>query len=626
MPTRDAPQAFKMRVYFPKYVTINNRPLFVLYWLVSIITVGIAIYQFVAGKRYEIQKLPEGEISLCSQFCPAVDPSIASTPSYCQSTNDFGVGYNGVQCAPPCSSVQGQGTSTCMTQGEAMQYSTTTVFIPTFFKETKVKNPTYLTGNCDPGYTYLYDGKVCHSEGNYFVQGVEDQYIEFSHKYVVSKPTSSIFGDQPDISGDSLTDTDTIILGRDGEKKQTISAGSKIRFKISKLLELAGLDECCDKDIGDALDMDAGYERSEGGVQKLQSGSTSPTPRLTGVTITIDLDYTNEGGCRLSLQHNTVGLDGTAACLSVRARRQWSQSTSKGYALDASTTTPEQQQFQRDYSGILINFHIHGSFKFIDGSAFFRGMTTILIWMGIPVWILYFFAILFLGKLSTIYSRVIHQELSLASACVGLAGRLISHTSAFADVQDFPEGLSKKRLHERFQMIMQFSRDLDDTEVRKFVDFVYDGVSIAAGDGGPADDELIDVQDFCTVCSTNESLTFDSLVKIFDRDRRLGSFESFFQDDVIEQARSVAANDNMAEAVKHALVKTEKGLKSGASFTRAGAFNPIMLEQRFQMVEEEINKIQTEINKTLLKEKNLVKQVEHAEQKVKELGGSLEYS
>jgi|Transcript_1197 hypothetical protein len=621
MPTRDAPQPFKMRVYFPKYVTVNNKPLFLLFWLVWFVTIGIAVYQFIAGKRYEIRKLPEGEVSLCSQFCPA------STTAPTGQTG--GTTFGSFAYASFCTAVQGTASAeaeTCVSAGDAKQYGPSTLFIPTFFEDTKMMNPTYTSADagCSTSTGYAANsaesGPICRKDAKKWVPGVEQQSIEFSHRYIVQQPTSSIFGDQPDIYGNSLLDTTTVVLDRDGQKQKEFSSGQRISFTVAELLELAGLHECCDTEVGGALDLDASYTRADGGVV------TAKTARETGVSLVIDILYTNEGGCRLDLQHDTISLDGTAACMSVRARRQWTRATSRGHGATTSSGWAEYQQFQRQYSGIEISFHIHGAFKFIDASAFFRGMTTILIWMGIPIWIMYFFAILFLGNLSAIYSRVIHQELSLSGACVGLAGRLISHTSAFADVQDFPEGLSKKRLHERFQMIMQFSQDLDDQEVRKFVDFVYEGVAIAATEAEVGtDNELIDVQDFCTVCSTNESLTFDSLVKIFDRDRRLGTFESFFQDNVIEQARSIAANDTMSEAVKNALVK-QAGGRHGDTFSRgAGAFNAVMLEQRFQEVEEQINKIQTEMNKTLLKEKNIVKQVEFAEKNVERLGGTLQY-
>jgi hypothetical protein len=628
MPTRDAPRQMKMRVYFPKYVTINNAPLFILYWIVSIVTVGIAVYQFLAGKRYEIQKLPEGEVQLCSQFCPAVVPT--GSFSYCSSSSNFGGSYNGVNCVATCEDSGTQGTLNggreCMQASDMIQYSPTGIFIPTFYREEKVKNPTWLAGSCPYGMSPSYDNKVCKSSGNWFVKGVEQQTIEFSHKYAVAKPTSSIFGEQPDLEGDSLTDTQTVVMNPDGSENSKIAAGSPIRFTVAQLLTLAGLHECCGEEVGQALNMDESYTRPAGGVNNF-GGATLPTPRLTGVALTMDLIYTNTGKCSMNLNSPSIALDGTGACLSVRARRQWAQSTSYTYGdLTADATLKEYGQFERTYSGIQINFHIHGEFKFIDGSAFFRGMTTILIWMGIPIWILYFFAIFFLGKLSAIYNRVIHQELSLTGACVGLAGRLISHTSSFADVQDYPEGLSKKRLHERFKMIMQFSEDLDDTEVRKFVDFVYEGVAIAseASQGEVGDEnDLIDVQDFCTVCASNESLTFDALVKIFDRDRRLGTCETLFLDEVIDQARSVVANDALAETVKHALINRNAGATKEKG---AGAFNAVMLEQRFASVEEEINKIQQEMNKTLLKEKNLMKQVEFAEKNVEKLGGSLSYT
>jgi hypothetical protein len=419
----------------------------------------------------------------------------------------------------------------------------------------------------------------------------------------------------------------TVLLKRGGGEGKKFPAGQQIEFTVQELIDAAGLDECCtesDEKPGPVV-MDQGYTRSEGGV----FGNTSdPTPRLTGIVFVFQLDYTNENHCRIDLSHDKVDVSkekgdiNAVACLSVRARRQWTQVRRKSYLLPFA----DGSRIERTYSGILIDFKVGGTFKFNDVAAIFRGVTSIVIWLGIPIWVLYFFAIFFLGNLSSIYNRVIHQELSLSSACVGLAGRLISHTSAFADVQDFPEGLSKGRLHERFQMIMQYNTSLDEDEVQKFVDFVYAGIAIAGDEEQTGDAQnLIDVQDFCTVFSANEPLSFDSLVKIFDKDRTMGIAETLFQDEVIRSVRSVTANDEMSEAIKHAMVRQDKGELTIVKKQAIDTSNAAAMQARYTELEEEIKRNKISMERMLLKNKTLLKQITNAEENYKKLGGDYQF-
>merc|ERR1740130_1577462 len=145
--------------------------------------------------------------------------------------------------------------------------------------------------------------------------------------------------------------------------------------------------------------------------------------------------------------------------------------------------------------------------------------------------IVYYFAVFCLGRLSTVYSNCICENVNLGDACKGLATRLISHSAAYMDLQDSPEGISKKRLLERFRSILEHNENIDDREIKKYVDFVFEGMQSMAGeDDGSLLDETVNIQEFCTACSTNEPLNFQSMVMLFDKDRELSVLEHFFLD------------------------------------------------------------------------------------------------
>lgn len=612
----------KTRVFFPKYVRINNTQLAILYWLVWLVTMGIAVYQFVQGRRYELKMLPEGEVSTCSTLCPPRIP-VSSASAYCSASypaGSFAAPFeDSFSCAPICSS---SAAGFCLHQSDLIQYGSSTIFIPTAYQERILHQPASVVtgGTCTVG-TASANGQVCTEVNNYWVPGVEQQEIEFTHRFKVERP-ESFLGDEPDVEGDSMENVATMLLKADGSKRKIYNPGETLKFTVAELLSFAGIDEIGGSSNEAGVDLDAKYSRPH-----VVGGAQLPTVRLTGVTIGFDIFFTNEGACQKSFDSERVSAGdidtNELACIVIKADRQWT-GVEKTYQYNV-----DGSEVSRQFTGISIKFHVAGSFKFWDGGQIFRGLTTFLIWHSIPICILYFFVILFLGKVSVIYNRVIHQELSLSGGCIGLAGRLISHTSAFTDVRDTPIGLTKHRLHERFKTIMQFTDDLDDNEIQKFVDFVFDDVAVASATGSESvaefaeEAELIDVQDFCTVCGSNEMLTFDALVQIFDRDRTLNYLESLFVDDVITQSRNPQSIDEMNLRVKSAMVRTQDSDRYNAlgGAPAAGAFTTDHLTSRCEFIEDEINNINNECDRLISKQDIVKKQIANAEATLARLQG-----
>lgn len=204
-----------------------------------------------------------------------------------------------------------------------------------------------------------------------------------------------------------------------------------------------------------------------------------------------------------------------------------------------------------------------------------------------------------------------------------------SRTPQLLHVKDTPLGLTKKRLLERIKMIMQYNTALDDNEIQHFTDFVYEGVAVASVTE-PAtaievmeNAQLIDLQDFVRVCSSNESLSFDALVEIFDADRRLSIVENVFQDDCMRQARSSAANEEMKDRVNNAMVNTgslDRHINRSAGIS--GHYTADVLQTRCNNMESEILQIQKECNDLVEKQQSLVRTILYTEEKLKKLGES----
>mmetsp|Transcript_27011 Transcript_27011/g.46879 ORF Transcript_27011/g.46879 Transcript_27011/m.46879 type:complete len:595 (-) Transcript_27011:201-1985(-) len=579
----------KFKVYFPKFVTINNPRLGILYWVVMIITVGIAVYQFVADKRSEIEKLPIGDAQVCGALCQKTQTQFNTDMATCPDEGYKYNPYNPIGCMKGCASAGSSGP--CITAGEANQVEATGVFIPTFVQEN------------------TYDGTGWFKQ-YFFVPGVEDQSITFEHGFSVPKPRSSIFGESPDETGDSDDDMETIVLKGDGGEMARFKGGETITFKVKELLESGWIDDIGEKDNQRSLSLDEEYSFEPEGV------TGNPRLRLTGMTIVFDIFYTNAGGCQLSMKHDWVTTDNKKlGCVIPKISRKWTRKSS------TSLISANGDAVSRIYHGIQFEFHVEGSFKFLDAAKVFKGLTTILIWMQIPIWVLYFFSIIFLGQLSAIYNRVIHQEMSLKDAIVGLAARLISHSSAYADVQDQADGISKQRILERFSLIMQYNEDLDDAEVAKFVDFVYKALAsaggIEVGQTAATSADAISVQDFCAACSSNEPLTFDALVQIFDQNRELPFFEGIFNDAVCARVRNVASQKDMMESLQQGMFK-----HGGNRLSMTTSKHVLDLPNRYEEINRKTSETEIECNKLLSKYDKLLGYVREAEKELKKVNPS----
>lgn len=542
----------RMAVYFPKYVTINNPRLAILYWLLNVCIFAVAFYQFLQKKRYNINKYPNAEVSLCTALCQLSPSALvtmmnadASRPFCTTNADDVPEFYADFGCGQLCSRNTPAGEA-CLHPNELIMREPSSAFVSTVFSDEVVLHEDRASpDSCPLGYASDAGG-LCRSFQQRTVPGAEAQRIAFSHSVSVPWPSSMIFGVRPDLrsrSGSPESENDNwangmkTVLIVDGSVSKEFAPGELVSLSVSELLAAASVNDGDEQVSG--LDLDALFVYDED-----LRGAALPT-RLTGVSLTIDLFYTegNANACINTKPARTLeslAWAGPICCINIKADRDWT-SRERANVIDAGGSVRT-----RVYRGILVKFHAHGLFSIFDASALFRGVTQIIIWMQIPMMIIYWFSINFLGHLSTVYTRVIHQEMSLADACKGLAARLISHSAAFMDMQDLGSGISKDSLLNRFRMILEHNENLDDNEVKKFVDFVFG--RMIQGQDAEDHGSVVNVQGFCTACTTNEPLRFDSLVQIFDRDRKLGLIERAFIDDTIREVHSSAKEHGQREA------------------------------------------------------------------------------
>merc|ERR1719321_1930496 len=106
----------------------------------------------------------------------------------------------------------------------------------------------------------------------------------------------------------------------------------------------------------------------------------------------------------------------------------------------------------------------------------FNKLSQLLVFFGATKQVVFFFAITALGVVSKVYRGFVYQKVSLGKETCGMAARLTSHTSTFVELKDNAHGISEERLLRRFKRIFEHNNEIDDAEIRRFVNFVYTDV------------------------------------------------------------------------------------------------------------------------------------------------------
>lgn len=546
-------------------------------------------YYFISNDQHLSETVPDTSIEICDSQCWPTPPDLdafgvaARTKSYCTSPdyvyNSTEGYFSNIVCVERCQGLSG--ALSCMHPSEFIYNSGDSAFIPTFYQE-RYDVP-YDGVSCPQGFVQDSSYSVCTRTNDFFVAGVEELSIIYKHEFTVEQKVQyvDLFLDMEPLKSRSgafhsqgwENGLKTILFAYNSGKyveKRSFTATNTIDLSLQELLESAFYD-----DADGPLSLDSRYVRLDRGI--VNDGNGGPPLRLTGVEITIDIFITDLGTClvydQLRLQDSfnevaKVEVDnggGPVACLFIHADRTWTTKTESQYVYGMQGARRDRTMY-----GAHIKFRKMGKFAFFNPQAIITGITIFFLWMQVPLVLATWFTSTVLGQLSNIYGRVLFQELNLTTACKGLAARLVAHSASFMDLYDKAPssteggdatkdvGMSKKRILQRFRDFLETSESIDDRELQNFVDFLHDGLKQlkVQGDNEPADfdpkdeDTLITLQDFCTACASNEPLKFESLVRLFDKDRTLGFIEAFFLDSDIKSLHAAAKQDLRASSVE----------------------------------------------------------------------------
>mmetsp|Transcript_59701 Transcript_59701/g.192119 ORF Transcript_59701/g.192119 Transcript_59701/m.192119 type:complete len:664 (-) Transcript_59701:57-2048(-) len=542
-----------LAVYLPKFVTVQNPKLGLLNAVLTFLVIIFTGYYFVSNDKYLITKVPDIQVSFCGTHCAPsaaeMDRLVQAAGSEAYCTDQLvryvrdGETFTNIQCAGRCGATPAG--SSCMRPGELMQTDAHGLFVPTFYRETYYAPRSSNTSSCPPGFGGAPgSSEVCRRHGDHFVASPEAVHITFNHEFSVEPYRNSFdmlyrMPDKKSHSGSFNSQgwekgMATILFGHDTTELATWEQNFAVNATLGTLLGAAYYDGMEEGDP--TLTLDTAYSRPERGVTEATGGAGEPLLRLTGAVLTVDLYVTDRGECpvydtfRKKILKIKVESGRPVACMTVHAERMW-------VGRQESVAAGPGASRIRETFGVRVQFRKMGKFTFLNEQSVVSNFTVFFVWIQIPLVITYWFTCFCLGVLSNIYSRVLHQELKLPEACGGLVARLMSHSSAYMDLKDSVGGVSKQRIRDRFRDYLKDNEAMDDDELSRLVDFVFDGLK-STGHHPTGHKDHVSLQEFCEVCSNNEPLTFSTIVKLFDQDRQLSALEGLFLDASIRRVRN----------------------------------------------------------------------------------------
>lgn len=547
----------------------------------SLLVLAFTVYYFYTNNNYIIRKVPDTIlVSMCGFNClPQPDEQDARmmadmNQTYCTDPTAWDITFDGrryknIECAGRCGSSMGSSGS-CIHSSDLMETSMHDAFFPTFYQETTY-TPLLAGGGCPSGMTASWTGtgRACTKEGSYWVAGANHNRFVFNHEFSLTPHVTALdmflkSSVKRSHSGSFHSKgweqgLATILFNAKGEQQAKFEQSEAPNITLQDLLRAAAYTSSEDEQLFTShLTFDTGYTHDDTGIN-LQAPL-----RLTGAHLTVDLYTTDTGKCPVydeyarNVKVIQVEAGRPVSCMTVFADRRMVHK-------DVSHPVGTNGMRHRRFHGVKVTFRKMGNFEFSDDKAIFRNITVFFVWIRVPLWLTTTFCLLFLGKLSSIYSRVLNQELNLKNACKGLMARLMHHSAAFMDLQDNEKGISKQRIYDRFKDFLLDNEDIDEDELNRFVEFVFDGLK-GTGHHPNSDKNYVSLQEFCEVCSNNEPLNFQALVQLFDNDRTLGFLEWFFLDPSLRDSQEGMGGE--AETTKTEPVDFTKVKFAGATHSR----------------------------------------------------------
>lgn len=514
-------------LYFPKSVAIENRRL----WIVRTIS-----YVFIfAGVVYVLWVIPNYKMAVKPAMRKNLwiaDMSAVLTepkPFFCNNT----MGYNyrpdsahpwefrDAQCVEVSRfNICNEGVE-CMPLSQVASTATGEVFIATSY----VKE--------------VYDARSPHGTRTFtshLIPGVEKIALGIDVNFQLRVPSSwyhSALGLQ---MMPNPPFAETIILDQNGKQVRrwlgTKSADNSV--SIETLLEMTGANLSSEV-VGRVKE----FPDNEDG-----SGEVRPKARITGLELLLSMEINNAFA--------DSDYNGPVVKITAKATPTWVSHTVTSF------TDPQGSTVTQQFQGIRVKVQEKGNLSWFQLNMVIYTLTLYSVWLQVPVFIVFYFAVHCLGTLSDVYAGFVYESVDLKREFNGVSSRMLEMSYGFHDVHDLEEdekkvwACSRERLRKRFDVILEHDENLDAEERLKFTNYVFGKCSSPMPSGLSA----IHLDDYMKPHMTGESLLFDDVLQIVDSDRSSGNIlERIFMDDSLKEFSATAEK---AEAAIFGKVKNTR--------------------------------------------------------------------
>jgi len=285
----------------------------------------------------------------------------------------------------------------------------------------------------------------------------------------------------------------------------------------------------------------------------------------TGLTINIRVDcYNDMGDLRLK---DTV--DNSPASISA-IRATTNQPACKLRFLTGSN-------YHQRTGHASVPFHVVRGFnlKVLHSESFMRfpdmvvsamNLASMAVLMSLPMRLITLMVMHCMGHLSVVYQKMISEDVSIPRLCAMWAVKAVELMAPWDQLSELQSSkyedhqvgmLTHKRFTELLARATDGIHELDDTEIANIATFCFQetmreprvGKSIKArmhaSIGNLAqvfqrrsviDLETMDRQRFISMCTSDQAIPFDCVVKLLDKDRHLSTLESFFMPRQVKKA------------------------------------------------------------------------------------------
>lgn len=222
--------------------------------------------------------------------------------------------------------------------------------------------------------------------------------------------------------------------------------------------------------------------------------------------------------------------------------------------------------------GVLVQASTSTTVMWLPSSSrLLLSFTSILVLLQVPLKVVRWFMLTFLGQLSQIYKRVIIEQFDIQKEAATMAVNLMSNSVSFLELSDCVTGkqefpaVSRSRMEERLRAALQQQHHvLNDSEISAFVSCCFESLQLGVGDrlaigrepdististpssckGGEVAEDVIDIDTFNMHCSTGNAVDLRAAVEFFDQDRYRCPLEWLFTPQRLEQALQKVKNAN----------------------------------------------------------------------------------